>query len=208
MIYTFLRWCPGLIGLLLRQKLYPRYLKKCGRDVLFGRFVDIRNGKEKISIGSGVIVNDFAQLCGDDGESAESSLQIEDNVFIGARTTLKLTNGSITIKTGANLGSGCVLHSDEHIVLENDVLIAAFCEIGKKHHNEKGEHTSSENSLKTKITQIDSGCWLGARAAIADGVHIGEGSIVGAHAVVSSDLPDYVVATGNPAEVLRKRYAE
>lgn len=205
MLYTFLRWCPGIIGLLLRQKLYPRYLKKCGCDVLFGRFVDICNGKETISIGSGVIVNDFAGLYGDDGGNSESTLQIGDNVFVGAGTTLTLTKGDITIKSGANLGSGCILRSDENTVIENDVLIAAFCEIGEKHHDEKRQYSGNENSPKTKITQIDSGCWIGVRAKIADGVHIGEGTIVGAHTVVCTDLPAYIIAIGNPGEVLRKR---
>ncbi len=208
MLYTFLRWCPGIVGLLLRQKLYPRYLKKCGRDVLFGRFVDICNGREKISLGSGVIVNDYAGLYGDVGGNSDSGLQIADNVFIGAGTTLTLTNGSITIKSGTNLGSGCVVRSNADIVIENDVLIAAFCEIGEQCHDEKKQRRRSENSLKRKTTQIDSGCWIGVRAKIADGVHISKGTIVGAHSAVSTDLPDYVVAIGNPAKVLRKRYFE
>lgn len=205
MLYAFLRWCPGIIGLLLRQKLYPRYLKECGRDVLFGRFVDICNGRETISIGSGVIINDFAGLYGDDGGSSGSALEIGDNVFLGAGTTLTLTNGDITIKSGANLGSGCALRSDKHIVIGKDVLIAAFCEIGEKHHDENSRHRRNEHSSDTNITQIDSGCWLGVRAKIADGVHIGKGTIVGAHTVVCTDLPDYIIAIGNPGEVLRKR---
>jgi acetyltransferase-like isoleucine patch superfamily enzyme len=49
--------------------------------------------------------------------------------------------------------------------------------------------------------------WLGARAIILSGVSIGHGAIVGAGAVVARDLPPYAIAVGNPAEVVRHRFA-
>lgn len=46
-------------------------------------------------------------------------------------------------------------------------------------------------------------CWIGAGAIIMPGVTIGDGTVVGAGSVVTRSLPDRVVATGNPARVLR-----
>ena len=47
--------------------------------------------------------------------------------------------------------------------------------------------------------------WIGARAIILPGVTIGEGAVVGAGAVVSRDVPPYMIVAGNPAIPVRKR---
>lgn len=50
---------------------------------------------------------------------------------------------------------------------------------------------------------IGANCWIGAGAIILPGVTIGAGTVVGAGSVVSRDLPENVVAVGNPCRVLR-----
>ena len=47
--------------------------------------------------------------------------------------------------------------------------------------------------------------WLGAGAIVLDGVSIEKGSVIGAGAVVSKDIPPYSVAVGVPARVVRNR---
>lgn len=47
--------------------------------------------------------------------------------------------------------------------------------------------------------------WIGARVIILSGVSIGKGSIVGAGAVVTTDVPDYIVVVGVPAKVIKYR---
>ena len=54
-------------------------------------------------------------------------------------------------------------------------------------------------------TTVEEGCWLGVRMRILPGVTVGHDTIVGAHAIVSSNLPACVVAVGNPAVEIRKR---
>ena len=48
---------------------------------------------------------------------------------------------------------------------------------------------------------IDDDVWIGARAVILRGVHIGRGAIIGAGAVVTKSVPPYAIAVGNPAKV-------
>lgn len=51
---------------------------------------------------------------------------------------------------------------------------------------------------------IGRNCWIGAGAIILPGITIGENTVVGAGSVVTRDLPDNVVAVGNPCRVLRE----
>lgn len=56
-------------------------------------------------------------------------------------------------------------------------------------------------------TVVGHDVWLGYEARVLPGVTIGHGAIVGACAVVSRDVPPYAVVAGNPAQVLRLRFA-
>jgi maltose O-acetyltransferase len=56
-----------------------------------------------------------------------------------------------------------------------------------------------------KPVKIEDDVWLCERAIILPGVTIGKGSIVGAGAVVSKDVPPFSVVVGNPALVIKTR---
>ena len=55
---------------------------------------------------------------------------------------------------------------------------------------------------------LDDDVWIGANATILSGVHIGQGAIVGAGAVVVSDVPPYAIVGGVPAKVIKYRFSE
>ena len=58
---------------------------------------------------------------------------------------------------------------------------------------------------------IGDNVWIGERSTVLKGVTIGEGAVIGCNSVVTSDIPPYAVAVGNPAKVvkfLKKDYAE
>ena len=50
--------------------------------------------------------------------------------------------------------------------------------------------------------------WIGYEAIILSGVHIGDGAIVGARAVVTKDVPPYAIVGGVPAKIIRKRFSD
>ena len=197
-LYSFLRWCPGGLGIFLRQKIYPSFLGSCGKKILIGRFVTINN-PQKISLGNNVIINDKVVL-----DPTESSLKLnpvivlEDQTFIGTGSRLQTSSGTITIRTGCSIGSFCDFQATGTIIIEEQTLLAAFCRIG---------HPPTTTQSKESIT-IESGCWLGVRSIIMPGVTVGTGSIIGAHAVVEESLPANIVAVGTPAKVLRNRFEE
>jgi virginiamycin A acetyltransferase len=55
-------------------------------------------------------------------------------------------------------------------------------------------------------TVIGNDVWIGRDAVIMPGVTVGDGAIIGAHAVVAKDVPPYAVVVGNPGRVTKKRF--
>lgn len=53
---------------------------------------------------------------------------------------------------------------------------------------------------------VDDDVWIGYRATIMSGVHIGQGAVVAAGAVVTKDVPPYAIVGGVPAKVIRYRF--
>ena len=57
-------------------------------------------------------------------------------------------------------------------------------------------------------TIIGNDVWLGYESVIMPGVKIGDGVIIAAKSVVVSDIPDYAIAGGNPARIIKQRFSE
>jgi acetyltransferase-like isoleucine patch superfamily enzyme len=207
LLLELLSWCPGAVGLMLRQKLYPLFLRQCGRNVLFGRFVKLR-GAKKISIGDGVVVNNYALLDAENYLESGIGITIEDNVFIGSGTEVTSFGNEIIIKKNSNIGSECRVLSDKKTIIEEHVLLAAYCRVGgteykrQRNNEELKEETNQPEDI---ITKIGCGCWLGVRTIFHSGVQIGDGTIIGAHGIVENGLPAKVVAVGKPAKILYSR---
>ena len=73
--------------------------------------------------------------------------------------------------------------------------------------------TGRENPLyeKRKVFKnivIEDFVWMGSRVLVLPGVRIGEGAVIQAGSVVSSDIPAYAIAGGNPAKVFKYRDVE
>ena len=74
-------------------------------------------------------------------------------------------------------------------------------------------HTGTNVSVKefsgeSGMTEIGNDVWIGDHVVIMSGVHIGDGAIVAAGAVVTKDVPPYAIVGGVPARVIRYRFSE
>ena len=56
-------------------------------------------------------------------------------------------------------------------------------------------------------TVVGNDVWIGQHVTVLPGVHIGDGAIIGANAVVASDILPYTIAAGNPCRVIRPRFS-
>ena len=55
---------------------------------------------------------------------------------------------------------------------------------------------------------IGNDVWIGINSTLMSGINIGDGAVIGAGAVVASDIPPYAIACGNPAKVIKYRFEE
>lgn len=100
-------------------------------------------------------------------------------------------------------GSGIVGHFS--IDIGNDVWTGHYVYITDQNHGY--ENTDLPISQQTQIERavsIGDGSWLGAGTVVLPGANIGKHVAVGANSVVTGTLPDYCVAVGSPARVIKQ----
>lgn len=69
-----------------------------------------------------------------------------------------------------------------------------------------GQRTDGLPCSKGDI-RIGNDVWIGHHATILSGVHIGNGAVIGAGALVAKDVPDYAIVGGVPAQIKRFRFS-
>lgn len=197
---------PGALGIALRQVFYPYLFRDCGKGVVFGRNVAVRN-PHRISLGRAVVIEESCTL---DAKGVEGGgISIGDGTFVGKGTIISTTDGTIDIDEGCNLGSNIRIGTIGHTRLGKKCLLAAYCYLVGAGHEMEDLDTpilDQANTSEGGVTLGDN-VWLGARVTVMDGKTVGSHSIVGAHALVTKDLPEYSISKGTPAEVVRSRKA-
>jgi acetyltransferase-like isoleucine patch superfamily enzyme len=194
---------PGAFGLALRSRLYPRLLGACGRNVFFGVDVTLRH-PSKIRLGSNVVIDDGAVL--DAKGESNHGITIGDGVFIGRHTSVNTKDGDVVLEDGVNISSFCSIFSASSVRIGRNTLLAGYTYvIGGGHDFARTDVAVVDQERPSRGITIGANGWIGAGVSILDGVTIGHDVIVGANAVVTHDLPDFAIAAGTPARVIRER---
>lgn len=112
--------------------------------------------------------------------------------------------GQVTLGDGVFFNRGC------HVVAQESLTIGAYCLFGEgvsihddNHVVGRGAEPIASCGLITRPVVIGSNVWVGAKAVILPGVHIGDNAVVGAGTVVTRDVPAHTVVAGVPARVIR-----
>ncbi|MGM9960894.1 MAG: sugar O-acetyltransferase [Allobaculum sp.] len=108
--------------------------------------------------------------------------RIGDETFINHNAYF-MDGGTITIGSHCFIGPNCGLYTANHPLLAQE--------------RNQGYETA-------RPIVIEDNVWIGADVTILPGVTIGAGSVIGAKSLVNKDIPDHVLAVGNPCKVLRK----
>lgn len=142
-----------------------------------------------IRLASGVKIGDYTLLgvCSQDKEKPNSFLEIGEGTFVGEFNNIRATGGRIVIGKYCNISQHCSLVASNHSIAKDKYI---------------SEQPWDET--KTGIVLGDD-VWIGANSVVLPGVTIGRGVVIGAGSVVTKDIPEYAIAVGNPAKVIKYR---
>ena len=125
-----------------------------------------------------------------------------DNVNIYKRSFF-----SSRVEIASNSDIGYKARIQGKCIIGEYVMMGPECQIWTINHNHSRTDIPMglQGSQTEKPVVIGDDVWIGSRTIILPGVNIGRGSIIGAGAVVAKDIPDYSIAVGNPARVVKNR---
>lgn len=92
--------------------------------------------------------------------------------------------------------------SQEGIRIGSDTLIAEYVVIRDQDHDTR-THPIRTSGFLTSPIHIGRDVWIGCKATVLRGSTIGDGAVVGAHALVKGHIPAGALAVGVPAKVVR-----
>ena len=175
-----------------------RFITKMPNTMLRSVELSIR-GKEKsnrLFVGSHSIISGQYIF-----EKETGKIQIGDRTFIGGGMFICIDG--ITIGDDVMFSWGCtVMDNNAHSLIweerKNDVL-------DWKRGLEEGKVGAYKDwtNVSSKPIIVKDKAWIGFNVTILKGVTIGEGAIIAAGSVVTSDVPDFAVVAGNPARIVK-----
>jgi acetyltransferase-like isoleucine patch superfamily enzyme len=143
--------------------------------------------------------------------SGASRICVGDNIFVGAGSWLNALDDGNSVSPAIYIGDGtavsgsCVISAVRAVRLEENVLLARNVYISD--HIHRYEQTDlpvrSQGLGKIEPVLICRGVWIGQNVVICPGVTIGRGSVIGANSVVNSNIPEFSLAVGAPARVVK-----
>jgi len=135
------------------------------------------------------------------------NISIGSNVYLGHYAILKGYHiGEMIIGDDVWIGQQAFFHSAGGLVIGDRVGIAPGVRIITSLHREEGwRRPILDSALTLAPVTIGSDCDIGVGATVLPGVTIGKGVQIAAGAVVNMDIPEYTVAAGIPARIIRQR---
>lgn len=136
------------------------------------------------------------------------SVIIENDVYIAQNSWImgnKTKEQTLMIGRNSTIGHYAHIIAKEKVVIEKKVLIADKVFISDCTHNYEdiNRPVIQQGISIVKPVCIGEGSWIGENVCIC-GVNIGKHCVIGANSVVTRDIPDYSIAAGVPAKIIKK----
>ena len=183
----FLRGRPAIVFIAPRGE-----LRNC-RMIKFGRGV---------TLGTGAMVDGLSR----------TGVEFGRNVSIGPYTIIRSTGVYSNIGEGLYIGSNSGINAYSFIGAAGGILIGKNVIMGhhvslhaENHKFDSIDLPIKEQGVTRRGITIGDDCWIGSNVTILDGSHIGKGCVIGAFSLVNGDIPEYSIAVGVPAIVLKSR---
>lgn len=177
-----------------------------GHGIIFkGRHVCVRH-PGYIHAEKGLILNDYVRI----DALCDQGVRMGRNVTLGAGATIECTGvirrlgESLYIGDHAAIGANSFIGVRGPVSIGKDTIMGPFVSIHAENHIFADKTVPIRLQGETrKGVFIGENCWIGAKATILDGVHIGAGAVIAAGAVVTRDVPEGGVYGGVPARPLK-----
>lgn len=189
-LYSILKLYQRLVGI-LNTLLVKTEIQKIGKGSRFlpGGYI---NGGKYIQVGCNSLIDKNVSITAQyvKGITTDENVMVAigDNCRIGQYSHITGING-IRIGNGVMTGPAVLITDNSHGAFEYEQL-------------------NIRPDLRPLVSKgkivIEDNVWIGEKATILPGVHIGEGSVIGANAVVAHDVPPFSLVAGVPAKVVKQ----
>ena len=169
----------GFIDAMMRKVIWQAISRRCGAGLQVGSGAGFKH-PETFEIGSGVFIGAQAYIQG----RYDGTCRIGDNVWIGPQAYMDARD--LVIEDHVGWGPGAKILGSTHTAVPVDVPVI-------------------RTDLQIKPVRIGAWADVGTNATILPGVNVGKGAIIGAGAVVVSDVEPFSVVAGVPAKFLHWR---
>lgn len=132
-----------------------------------------------------------------------NNFELGNSSMIEDFSTLNNGVGDIVIGDKSIIGIGCTLIGP--LTIGDDVMLAQNIVVSALNHGYQDISLSpSQQKVICKPIVISDRVWIGANSVITAGVTLGKHCIIGAGSVVTKDVPEYSIAVGNPAKIIKQ----
>ncbi|AKG23044.1 acyltransferase [Calothrix sp. 336/3] len=196
-----------VIGGNLRNLFYRYILARLGKKVYIQHGVEF-SGWHGIEIGDAVDI--LYGVCVNAEGDRNSRVRIGDRVTLEHGVYIHASHqGSVSIDTDTYIGPYTSIRGSQNVTIGKNCLIAAHSQIcAHRPMSGDSEWEISHSPISSSGITIGDDCWLGHSVKVMNGVTIGKSSVIGAGAVVTTDIPAFSVAVGIPARVIKNRSEE
>lgn len=178
-LYTRFALGDGNLDSLMRRTIWRAMVRQFGQGVTIGSGVGFKH-PETFEIGNQVFIGAQSYIQG----RFDGQCKIGNHVWIGPQSYFDARD--LIIEDYVGWGPGAKVLGSSHTGLPIDIPIIS-------------------TDLKICPVKVEAGADIGVNAILLPGVTIGTGSIVGAGAVVTKDVPPYAIVAGVPAQFMRWR---
>lgn len=134
-------------------------------------------------------------------------ITLEDSVTVRPYTQIWSGGGTVRIGKGSEIGERCRISIANSLEIGEKVLLSPNVYITDCDHEYRNVDIPIIDQgivQKGQKVSIGDGSYIGINAVIVGNIKIGKHCAIGANSVVTKDVPDYCVAVGSPAKVIRK----
>ena len=166
--------------------------------------------------GSGGVIRRLTNRCGC-GLTVRSNVKVKKTdggilelgnyvtIDEGARILLTKPSPLLYIGDYVTIGQHVIITAKSEMHIGAYTLIGPYVQITDNNHTTRRDNLIKYQLSTIKPVNIGSDVWIGSGAKILAGVSIGNGAVIGANSVVTHDIPDFAIAVGCPAKVIKYR---